>query len=122
MKIKLCLWLAGLASIMALASFLAIVWFFSPQDAGSAVLILLFSSLFLALGGIFSLLALYFRRRKYHQEPLLYLGISFREGALLSSILVGFLLMHYWKIFYWWLALIFLILVAAIEMAFLRNE
>lgn len=123
MTSKTYLWLTGLASALALASFLAIVWFFSPQNASAAILILLFLSLFLALCGFFSLSALYLRRRKYRQEPpLLHLGISFREGSLLSGLLIGFLLMRYFSIFYWWLALIFLIVVVGIEMAFLRRE
>jgi FtsH-binding integral membrane protein len=122
MRTKTYLWLTGLASLLALASFLAIIWFFSPQNASAAILILLFLSLFLALCGFFSLSALYFRRRKYWEEPLLHLGISFREGSLLSGLLVGFLLMRYFSIFSWWLALIFLIVVVAIELAFLKRE
>ncbi len=122
MRTKTYLWLTGLASLLALASFLAIIWFFSPQNASAAILILLFLSLFLALCGFFSLAVLYLRRRKYKEEPLLHLGVSFREGALLSGLLVGFLLMRYFSIFSWWLALIFLVVVVVIELVFLKRE
>ncbi len=122
MKTKTYLWLIALASLLALASFLAILWFFSPENASAAILILLFLSLFLALCGIFSLLALYFRRRSRDKLIEDLLGISFREGTLLSLLLVGFLLMRYFSIFYWWLALIFLIIVVAIEAVFLSQN
>ena len=125
MTIKWYLLGVGLASFLALISFVAILWFVSPEGAGSGggVLILLFLSLFLALCGIFGLLGFYIRRRRASSaiaESLL--TISFREGTLLSLLLVGFLIMKVHQVFYWWIAAIFLILMVAIEMAFLYQE
>ena len=125
MTLKSYVWGIGLASLVALISFLAILWFSSPEGGSVAVLILLFLSLFLALCGFFSLVSFYFRRRRAKgQEELLlnFLGISFREGTLLSLLLIGFLLMKIFDTFYWWTALIFLIIVVAIELAFLYQE
>jgi len=73
--------------------------------------------------GIFGLLGYYFRRRRVKSaivESLL--TISFREGTLLSVLLVGFLIMKVYQVFYWWTAAIFLIITVAIEMAFLYQE
>lgn len=123
MDIKGYLWGIGLASVMALVSFLAILWFFTPQNADAIILSLLFLSLFMALCGFFCLLGFYLRKRKNKERPAEhYFGISFREGALLSLLLVGFLLMRLVHVFYWWTALIFLIIIVAIEMAFLYQE
>lgn len=123
MTLKPYLWLTGLASLLALFSFLAILWFFSPQNAGGAVLTLLFLSLFLTLCGCFGLAGFYFRQRRQKMRPAIYfLGISFREGTLLSLLMVGFLAMKFFQVFYWWTALIFLIVIMAIEMAFLSKE
>jgi hypothetical protein len=123
MTLKSYLWGIGLASFLALISFLAILWFVSPEGGGPAILILLFLSLFLALCGFFSLLGFYFRRLRYKDEMTMsFLTVSFREGTLLSLLLVGFLIMQTAKVFYWWTALIFLIIVVAIEMAFLYEE
>lgn len=110
------------ASILSLGSFLSILWFFSPENSNAPILFLLFFSLFFALCGLFSLIALYFHQRKNKQQPLEYFfGISFREGTLLSSLLVGYILLQFFGIFYWWLALIFLIIIVAIELAFLGK-
>lgn len=123
MNLKVYFWGIGLASLVALASFLVILWFFPPENASAAILLLLFLSLFLALCGFFSLTGFYWRRRKFKEAPPgQFLGISFREGALLSLLLVGFLMMKIFGVFYWWTALIFLIIVVAIEIAFLYRQ
>lgn len=119
---KIYLWGIGAASVLALASFLAIIWFFSPENAGGFILALLFSSLFLALCGFFSLLGFWARRKKYKDLLLYSLGVSFREGTLLSVLLVGFLIMSALGIFRWWSALIFLITIVGIETGFLYQE
>jgi len=120
MSLKIYLWLMGLASFLALVSLAAILWFFSPQNAGWPILILLFLSLFLALCGFFSLIG-FWLRRKNGQAPEL-LGIALREGALLSGLLVSFMVLKAMKIFWWWSALIFLVIIVAIEIAFLSKQ
>ena len=123
MTLKIYLWGIGLASLVALGSFLAIIWFFSPENTNTAVLSLLFFSLFLALCGFFSLLGFYVRRKRLKEEiPIYHLGISFREGTLLSILVVSFLIMRSGNFFYWWDALALLILVVAIEGIFLYKE
>jgi len=123
MTLKIYLWFTGLASILALVSFFVILSFFSPENASGAILVLFFLSLFMALCGFFSLIGFYFRQRKKRDLPPVYfLGVSFREGTLLSMLLVGFLAMKYFQVFYWWSALIFLIIVVAIELSFLSKE
>ena len=78
---------------------------------------------FLALCGFFSLANFYFRRRRQNDKPVIYtLGVSFREGTLIGALLAGFLLLKYFGVFYWWTALIFLIIAVAIEAAFLYQE
>ncbi len=123
MKIGSYIWLIGLTSALALCSFFSLLWFSSPENANLPIFILLAMSLFLGLCGLFSLLALYFQCRR-NRDALIddLLGVSFREGTLLSLLLIGFLLMQFYSIFYWWLALIFLIIVMAIEAVFLAQN
>jgi len=121
MSIKSYLWPVLAASFLALSSFVAIIWFFSPENAGWAVKSLMFMSLFLGLWGVFSLIGfgIYGRKRTRSAEELL--AISFREGFFLSLLLVGFLLMRATNVFYWWSALIFLIVIVAIEVVILGK-
>jgi len=123
MTLKIYLWGIGLASFIALISFLTILWFVSPEGNNAIVLSLLFSSLFLSLCGFFSLAGLGWRRLKFKGRPIdIFLGISFREGTLLSLLLIGFLIMQTFGVFYWWSSLFFLIIILAIEMAFLYRD
>jgi hypothetical protein len=122
MNSKVSLWGIGLASFLALVSFLTILWLVSPENSNATILFLLFSSLFLSLCGFFGLMVLGWRWLKIKGRPLdTFLGISFREGTMLSLLLVGFLIMQVSGIFHWWTALIFLIIILAIEMAFLYQ-
>lgn len=113
----------GLASLLAFISFASILWFVSPEGGSTGILILLFLSLFLALCGLFGLAGFFVRRRR-RKDALVtsLLTVSFREGTLLSLLLVGFLIMKVCQVFYWWTSLIFLVLILAIEMAFLYQE
>ncbi|HRY52516.1 MAG TPA: hypothetical protein P5089_01545 [Candidatus Portnoybacteria bacterium] len=119
---KVYLWGMGLASFLAFVSFAAILLFVSPEGGNAGILILLFLSLFLALCGFFGLLGFFIRRRMNNALIDSLLTTSFREGTLLSLLLVGFLIMKVCQVFYWWTALIFLIITAAIEIAFLYQE
>jgi len=123
MTLKAYLWGIGLASFIALVSFLTILWFVSPENNSAIILCLLFFSLFLSLCGFFGLVGLGWRRLKLKGKSLdIFLGVSFREGTLLSLLLVGFLIMQAFGVFYWWSSLIFLIIILAIEMAFLYQD
>jgi len=122
MSLKIYLWFAALASVLALVSFLAILMFFSPENASGVILLLFFLSLFLALCGFFGFTNYYWRRRRSDKPAVYSLGVSFREGTLLSALLVGYLTMKYFQVFYWWTALIFLIVVVAIELSLLYGE
>jgi len=115
MTSKSYLWGMGLASGLAFISFAAIMYFVSPEGDSAGILVLLFLSLFLALCGFFGLVGFFIRRRRAASAlATSLLTTSFREGTLLSLLLVGFLIMKTYQVFYWWTALIFLILTAAI--------
>jgi len=123
MTLKTYLWGIGLASFIALVSFLTILWFVSPEGNNAIVLFLLFLSLFLGLCGFFGLAGLALRRLKFRHRPLVsFLKISFREGFLLSFLLVGFLIMQTLGFFYWWSSLIFFIIVLAVETVYLYQD
>lgn len=125
MTLKSYLWGIGLASCLALISFIAIVSFSSPESGNFAVLFLLFLSLFLSLCGFFSLLGFYFRQRGVKREEKLLLGVlgvSLRQGTLLGFLLIGLLLMRLLNFFFWWTVLIILAIIIGLEITFLYRE
>jgi len=118
------LYLAGIifTTVLALASFFLIIGFFSPEAADAFVLGLLFFSLFIGLAGLFSLFGFLGRVKKYRSHSHSgFLGISFRQGTLLSLLLAGSLFLRTYRIFWWESSLVLLVLVLAAEFFALRR-
>jgi hypothetical protein len=123
MNLKAYFWGIGLASMVALVSFLSILWFVSPEGKSGMILFLLFLSLFLSLCGFFGLLGVGWRKLRFRHRPAVdFLRVSFRESTLLSLLFVGFLMMQAFGVFYWWSSLIFIIIISAIEVAYLYKD
>lgn len=111
------------ATLLALVSFLFIISFFSPENADAFLIGLVFFSLFVALAGILGLFSFFIRKKGHqNQAPFRFLGISFRQGALLSFLLTGSLALRTFGIFWWWSGVILLVLVLIIEFLFLRMQ
>jgi len=106
----------ALATILAFFSFFLSTWLFSPENADAPVISLVFFSLFIWLAGFFSLIGFFIRKKRFKQvAPFRFLGISFRQGTLLSFLLAGSLFFKSFRIFWPWSGLILLALVFLIE-------
>lgn len=120
---RIYLWGIGLASFVALVSFLTILRFVSPESGSPAVLSLLFLSLFLGLSGFFCLIGLGWRRLKFSGRLMdIFLRDAFGDGILLSLLVVGFLIMQMFDVFYWWSALIFFIIILIAKAVFQKKR
>ena len=93
-------------SLIGIIGVISIVNNFSPYHSGPIVLVLFYLSLFIGSSGIFTLVAflirIFLRKGKYIEQ----INSSFRQGILLSIILVGCLFLQSREILYWWSALI----------------
>lgn len=125
MNMTLKLYLIGIifTIVLAFASFFSIIIFFSPEGTDALLRFLLFISLFIGLTGFFGLVGFLLRKKKYHKfDTSNFFGVSFRQGTLLSVLLVGSLFLRAFVTFWWWGSLVLLILVLAIEFFFLREQ
>jgi hypothetical protein len=119
------LYLSGIifTTILALVSFLMVVNFISPENAGNFLLTLVFLSLFIGLSGIFTIVGFFVRyRTQRNRMPLRLLIISFRQGVMLGLLLTGSLFLKGQKLYWWWSGLTLLILVIAAESLFLKKQ
>jgi hypothetical protein len=119
------LYLAGIifTTVLALASFLLIISYFSPEGVDALLTGLLFFSLFIGLTGLFSLAGFFIRSKKYRNNPSLgFLKISFRQGSLLAMLLAGSLFLRTYRVFWWESGLILLVLVLAAEFFSIRKS
>ncbi|MEA2113688.1 MAG: hypothetical protein U9P63_03485 [Patescibacteria group bacterium] len=108
---KLSVYLSGLiiAVLLASACLAAILIYLSPDMANPSVFILFYLSLFIAATGIFTLIGLFIRwisdRRGFSlsvNRAFRQLGISFRQGLLLTVILISALVLQSKDILTWW--------------------
>jgi len=108
---------------IGLFSFFSLIRFFSPEDADTLLLALLFLSLFIGLASLFCLIGFVARRKKFlRQEVAGLFNISFRQGALLSLLLTGSLILRAYMNLWLVSSLILLLMVLGAEILFLKKQ
>jgi len=109
--------------IVSLASLGAILLFISPQSGGAPVPILFSLSLFLFLASTLTILGISVRKRFItSQNRQRILTMAFREGLLLSTLLLAYLWLARLQILSVWPVLVLLVLVLGIEYYFLTAR
>ena len=110
------------ASLLAGLCLAAILIYFDPSSADLLVLILFYLSLFILSTSVFTLIGLFIRRVSQKQGTRLamaqvvrHLEISFRQGLLLSLILIAALILQSQRLLTWWHLLILVAVVALAE-------
>jgi hypothetical protein len=116
---NLSVYLTGLilASLVAGACLTAILIYFNPDSSGFLIFTLFYLSLFIGSTAIFTLIGLLIRRipkRRSASQAVRQLEISFRQGLLLSMILIVALILQSQRVLAWWNVLA---LVSAIGLA-----
>ncbi len=111
-----------LATFLAGICLAAILVYFDPNSASALVLILFYLSLFIGITGLFTLIGLSIRRisqkRKFPlplSRFLRQLEVSFRQGLLLSLVLISALILQSQRILAWWHLLVLVALVGLAE-------
>jgi len=110
------------ASLLAGLCLAAILVYFNPSSAGLLILILFYLSLFILSTSIFTLIGLFVRRVSQKQgtrlariQAIRHLEVSFRQGLLLSLILITALILQSQRLLTWWHLLILVAVVALSE-------
>ena len=113
----------AIGAIFGLVGFFLLLAFSDPKNSVNAVIFLLYASLFIWLCGLL-LLAGYLVRKKIKPTVCHHsiLAVAFRQAALLSGLLVAVLVCQSWKIFYWWMGLILLLMVLFLEIFLSRKN
>ncbi|NQV00583.1 MAG: hypothetical protein HQ537_00440 [Parcubacteria group bacterium] len=123
---NLSIYLAGLVltTLLASACLVAILIYFNPNSSDLLIFILFYLSLFISSTGVFTLSGLiirWFSQRKTLRlrssinKIINQLEISFRQGLLLSVILIAVLILQSQRALTWWYLIILVGLVGLIE-------
>ena len=111
-----------LVSFLAGSCLAAILIYFDPISSSLIIFILFYLSLFITFSSVLTLIGWFIRRlsqkRKFplpNKEAIRRLEISFRQGMLLSIVLITVLILQSQRILSWWNLLIIVSLVALSE-------
>jgi hypothetical protein len=108
-----------IAAASSAAALGVVVLFLNPFTSGWIGLTLLLVSLYFLVASIFTLIGFVVRVLRSRKEIIYaHLATAFRQGLLLSLIIVGSLLLQSFRIFNIWSALLFVAAVVLVELAF----
>ncbi len=113
----------GASSVICWVAFVLTIFYLNPNTNRTLALSSFFISLFFALAGTFTLAGFFIRTALSHNE-LYYanINVSFREGFLLSLIIIGILALQLLKLLTWWDASLFVAIMILVEFYFLTKK
>lgn len=113
----------GVVFLTSLASLGAIVLLINPYKAGALYLVLLSLTIFLALFSLFSWLGFIVRKRFVTENNVnRILKMVFRQGVLVSFLIVSYLWLSHFELFRVWITLPILFLIVGLEYYFLVRH
>ena len=122
MTLKSYLWGMRFGTFLALISCGLVVFYADPEKGGIPVKIAFYLTFFLFASGIFILILSWARREIGSSGVVLSdLGISFRQGILLSLLVVVLLVLQSFRFLVWWDGLLVVAGIFLIELYFLTK-
>jgi hypothetical protein len=109
-------------TLLSLAAWVLAVYYTDPEKEGIVGELIFYFTLFLLLSGIFILMLSYLRR-KLRKDGAVFsdLGISFREGMLLSLLSIILLILQSFRFLTWWDGLLAVAGIFLAELYFLTR-
>jgi hypothetical protein len=111
-----------LGTLLALAAWILVIFYTDPEKGGAPAKFIFYFTFFLFLAGIF-ILMLSFLRRKFGGGGVVLsdLGTSFRQGMLLSLLVIALLVLQSFRFLTWWDGLLSVAGIFLIELYFLTK-
>lgn len=122
MSLKRYLIIMGIGTAIAAASWVMVLLFLDPQVSGTIGIILFFTSFFMVIFGISSIVGYLVRRIfQRHEVAFKLVGISFRQAVLIATLLTGCLFLQSKGYFTWWTSLLLLVFLSLLEAFFVAR-
>ncbi len=123
MTLRAYIWGIRAVTLLSLVALSAIVVYIDPQNSAWVGLTLFYLATFFSASGMFNLLLLFLRKKLLGEEAAAdSVGLSFRQGVLLSGIVVGVLILQSFRVLVWWDAMLVVGGVFLVELYFLSRE
>ena len=115
------LWGIRLFTLFALFAWIGVVFLLDPKETGSMGIGLFLVSFFALLTGCLTLFVTWVYRKALGETGAAHhLSGAFRQALLLSSYMLGIVLLQYARILTWWDALLWFAVILLIEFSFRR--
>lgn len=112
-----------LSTVLAIIAWGLVIYYIDPENSGFIGQILFYSSFYLVLTGIFTLIFTLIRKKLADQDTAaFYLGTNFRQGALVALLAIILLLFQSLRILTWWDGLLVVAGIFIIELYFLNKS
>lgn len=110
-------------TLVSWVAFGIILTFISPLAGGVLGKVLFYLSVFTGTSGLFFFIGFYGLRLIFGPKKLAYqFNNSFRQGILLSLVLVGILVLQGLRVLYWWSGGLIILVIALVEFFSLREH
>ena len=122
MTLKSYLWSLRIGTLLSFSAWGLVVFFIDPKKSGIWGQFVFYFSFFLVLSGMFILLLTRLKKISKKEElAFAEIGISFREGILLSLLVIALLVLQSFRILVWWDGLLVVAGIFLIELYFLTK-
>lgn len=123
MTLKSYIWGMRLVALFSFIVGVLVVIYTDPEKSGIIGLVLFYLIAFFFLSSFFNLFLLWIRKKTLGSEAVaLNIGLSFRQGVLLSIFAVGMLVLQSLQMLVWWDGLLLLAGVFVVELYFLSKK
>ncbi len=123
MTLRAYIWGMRLVTLFSFLTLGAIIIYIDPRNSTWIGMSLFYLAAFFSVGGMFNLMLLFLRRKLLGEELAAdSVGLSFRQGILLTIIVLGILFLQSLRMLVWWDALLVVAGVFIIELFFLSRE
>lgn len=102
--------------------FLLVIFLIDPEQLGILGFFLFYFSLFLALGGTLSIIGFLIRARLFQDLIFYQVKIAFRQGFILSGLIVFLLVLKGLNLLYWWNAIILILFLISLEIFLILRK
>lgn len=120
MTLKQYLLLMATGTVMCWVAWLFILFNIAPEQAGFLGFTFFYTSLFLGIVGVFSVIGFMIKKKKIDQEEIIFRQVkkTFKQGVLFGVFVVLSLILLQFNLLFWWnailLALVYILLEGAI--------
>jgi len=124
MTLKSYLWGIRLSVIITLAALILVLRQIDPEKSGIIGQLFFYVSVFLFSAALLVLFFTWLRRKfsRDDEDVFAYLGMSFRQGVLMSLLIVGLLILQQYRVLVWWDGLLSAAGIFLIELYFLTRK